>query len=485
MRRSAVHDVLSTSGSPLDQATRTDMEARLGADFSDVRIHQGGAARASAAEVGARAYTSGNHVVIGEGGSDKHTLAHELTHVIQQRQGPVAGTDNGRGLSVSSPSDRFEREAEANATRVMRSSASLPKQTAAPAESGGGPVEGAIQRRVSLRDAQNPQNTRELSDEQSVREFLEQHGVSILESTKTRMGASLGVTAAVRVELKAGGVIRDFIAAEKDLVYEDSKAGAEELVDAICDRVIRSFAESHGQSAPSIPSAMLRQMNQQQSGGGNPGPSPGGPGHRPLANMLSQWARQGMAEHAAESSFLTGLRKGAESAVTGRTDALTMPVPSSESVSEGTRWAAWVALEGEEKVRRTVEQAAQQVSPEEGQRLLAQFDETLKEKKKEMAGTVVGSAVTSGLIGQAANAIPNPGIKLAAKLTSTILGGLATAKQVGDGADAVKKIEEVSPQTYKTLLNARDEALSRAADEYLVKSRENTMEQLMNSGNFQ
>ncbi|WP_408055332.1 eCIS core domain-containing protein [Streptomyces paludis] len=64
--------------------------------------------------------TSGSHVVIGRGGGDKHTLAHELTHVIQQRQGPVAGTDNGSGLRVSDPSDRFEREAEANAQRVMR-----------------------------------------------------------------------------------------------------------------------------------------------------------------------------------------------------------------------------------------------------------------------------------------------------------------------------------------------------------------------------
>lgn len=118
-RRSAVQDVLRTPGRPLDDATRTEMEARLGADFSDVHVHTDAAAKTSAAEVGARAYTAGSHVVMGEGGDDKHTLAHELTHVIQQRRGPVAGTGNGAGLKVSDPSDRFEREAEANATRVM------------------------------------------------------------------------------------------------------------------------------------------------------------------------------------------------------------------------------------------------------------------------------------------------------------------------------------------------------------------------------
>lgn len=120
LQRSAVHDVLRSAGKPLGEPVRQEMEARLGADFSDVRVHDDNAARASAAEVGARAYTSGSHVVIGADGGDKHTLAHELTHVIQQRQGPVAGTDMGNGLRVSDASDTFERAAEANAQRVMQ-----------------------------------------------------------------------------------------------------------------------------------------------------------------------------------------------------------------------------------------------------------------------------------------------------------------------------------------------------------------------------
>lgn len=119
VQRSSVHAVLRSPGRPLDEPVRAEMEARLGADFSDVRVHDDRTAQRSATEVGARAYTSGQHVVIGAGGADPHTLAHELTHVIQQRRGPVQGTDQGSGLRVSDPDDRFEREAEANATRVM------------------------------------------------------------------------------------------------------------------------------------------------------------------------------------------------------------------------------------------------------------------------------------------------------------------------------------------------------------------------------
>ncbi|MFD8209672.1 DUF4157 domain-containing protein [Streptomyces sp. NPDC059695] len=117
--RSLVPEVLRRPGRPLAEPLRAEMEGRLGADFSDVRLHTGATAQRSATEIGARAYTSGAHVVIGPGGADKHTLAHELTHVIQQRGGPVSGTDNGAGLRVSDPGDAFERAAEANAKRVM------------------------------------------------------------------------------------------------------------------------------------------------------------------------------------------------------------------------------------------------------------------------------------------------------------------------------------------------------------------------------
>lgn len=123
--RSPVHGVISSGGRPIEPDVREDMEARLGHDFSDVRIHDDAAAADSAKAVNAHAYTVGSNVVFQRNVYDpsstagKTTLAHELTHVIQQRSGPVDGTSAPGGIKLSDPSDRFEREASANADRVM------------------------------------------------------------------------------------------------------------------------------------------------------------------------------------------------------------------------------------------------------------------------------------------------------------------------------------------------------------------------------
>ncbi|HEY1704245.1 MAG TPA: DUF4157 domain-containing protein [Trebonia sp.] len=115
-QRAAVEEVLSGSGNPLSVPVQAKMEAKIGngADFSGVRMHTGAAAERATAAVGARALTSGNHVVIGKEGADESTLLHELTHVDQQSKGEVSGTDNGAGMSLSDPNDRFERQATAN-----------------------------------------------------------------------------------------------------------------------------------------------------------------------------------------------------------------------------------------------------------------------------------------------------------------------------------------------------------------------------------
>ncbi|HYI57855.1 MAG TPA: DUF4157 domain-containing protein [Microlunatus sp.] len=129
--QSPVHDVVGSGGRPLEPEVRGDMEARLGADFGDVRIHDDSAAAESASAVNAHAYTVGSNVVFQRDSYDpssdagRVTLAHELTHVLQQRSGPVDGTEAPGGIKVSDPGDRFEREASANAERVMAAPAAV------------------------------------------------------------------------------------------------------------------------------------------------------------------------------------------------------------------------------------------------------------------------------------------------------------------------------------------------------------------------
>jgi hypothetical protein len=83
-----VGDVLLRSpGHPLDSATRAFFEPRFGRDFSDVRIHTGSDAAASARSIDAHAYTAGSDIVFASGQyspdtpSGRSLLAHELAHV--------------------------------------------------------------------------------------------------------------------------------------------------------------------------------------------------------------------------------------------------------------------------------------------------------------------------------------------------------------------------------------------------------------------
>ena len=89
---SIVNDVLASPGQPLDPSTRSFFEARLGYDFGHARVHNGARAAESARAVGARTYTIGQNVVFATSEyapqtfAGRRLLAHELSHVLQQRQ---------------------------------------------------------------------------------------------------------------------------------------------------------------------------------------------------------------------------------------------------------------------------------------------------------------------------------------------------------------------------------------------------------------
>jgi hypothetical protein len=113
-------------------------------DISRIQAHVGGDAAASAQEMGAQAYATGDHVVLGDG-ADLHTVAHEAAHVIQQRGGVHL-----RG-GVGEVGDSYEQHADAVADRVVRGESSEALLDAvAPSRGGGVPAADSPVQRLRL-----------------------------------------------------------------------------------------------------------------------------------------------------------------------------------------------------------------------------------------------------------------------------------------------------------------------------------------------
>lgn len=109
-------------GSQLPDGLGKSMEAAFGADLGDVRVHDGPTAAALSARLEANAFTHGDDIFLGDGAPDRtsaegqYLLAHELAHVIQQRQ---AGPRVDRDPVVGTPGDSSEREADAAAEAAV------------------------------------------------------------------------------------------------------------------------------------------------------------------------------------------------------------------------------------------------------------------------------------------------------------------------------------------------------------------------------
>ena len=86
---------LRGSGQPLAGPHRAFFEQRFGHDFGDVRIHAGPKAGQLAHAVRAKAFTVGSDIAFGAGyyqptlPTGRWLLAHELTHVLQQRSSAI------------------------------------------------------------------------------------------------------------------------------------------------------------------------------------------------------------------------------------------------------------------------------------------------------------------------------------------------------------------------------------------------------------
>ena len=104
----------------LSDHVKDRVESSFNTDFSDVRVH---ADSGKATQVGALAYTQGSDIHFAPGqfspesGSGRQLIGHELTHVVQQRQGRVRPTTEVNGMPVND-STSLEREADIQGRKV-------------------------------------------------------------------------------------------------------------------------------------------------------------------------------------------------------------------------------------------------------------------------------------------------------------------------------------------------------------------------------
>jgi hypothetical protein len=111
-----VESVIATrrgAGAPLAEGARSRFSGDLGDGLGDVRVHTDSTANELARSVSARAFVTGSDMFFAQGeykpgttGGDR-LLAHELTHVVQQRGAPTSGP-----LEVTDPAEPMEREAD-------------------------------------------------------------------------------------------------------------------------------------------------------------------------------------------------------------------------------------------------------------------------------------------------------------------------------------------------------------------------------------
>ncbi|MGW5241053.1 eCIS core domain-containing protein [Monashia sp. NPDC004114] len=110
-------------GVALEPSLRAAMERGFGHDFGAVRVYADEEAYAVTRAASARALTIGNEVALGRAAAGamttaggRHTLAHELAHVVQQSEGGRAAAVATGGHAASGSA---EREADTAATRVL------------------------------------------------------------------------------------------------------------------------------------------------------------------------------------------------------------------------------------------------------------------------------------------------------------------------------------------------------------------------------
>jgi hypothetical protein len=115
-----------SGGGKLDESVKSRMESAFDTDFSDVRVHTGSSASKLSRSLQATAFTHGSNIYFSEGTYNpnteggQHLLAHELTHVVQRKQGRDTGAPaKSSTTTIGKADDPLETEADSVASSVV------------------------------------------------------------------------------------------------------------------------------------------------------------------------------------------------------------------------------------------------------------------------------------------------------------------------------------------------------------------------------
>jgi hypothetical protein len=190
----AIGAAAGSTGSALPVDLRSRFESSLGADLSNVRVHTGGTSEASAAALGARAYTMGQDIHFGAGHYDpsstsgKELLAHEVVHTVQQK-GHGTGVAQTR-RDISEPGDAAEVEADRAAASMMRGAPVVVSETVS-----------------SIARSPRPGGTESLHEE-LIEEYRKAHGLPP-HGIDPQSGQQVGPTDS---EIRFGGLLDEWLA---------------------------------------------------------------------------------------------------------------------------------------------------------------------------------------------------------------------------------------------------------------------------------
>src|SRR5712692_10326769 len=134
-------------GSSLDAGTCASMEGGFGTSFADVRVHHDAESDVLNRRLTSHAFTTGSDIFLRSdtSPSDSRLMAHELTHVVQQRS-----MGGGGGMSVGAAGDPHESHADAMAESVLSNSAAPAQAAPATAQRAAAEEDEAVQGKHDL-----------------------------------------------------------------------------------------------------------------------------------------------------------------------------------------------------------------------------------------------------------------------------------------------------------------------------------------------